>query len=86
MANLRDLMTEIILFTKKDCQKCDHVKERMPTGLNVIIMDVESIDGMAEAAYYEILEEDMPVLVVDEEVITGAIKITGRLKELSETN
>jgi hypothetical protein len=38
---------------------------------------------MAEAAYYEILEEDMPVLVVDEEVVTGAIKITSRLKELA---
>jgi len=78
-------MTEIILFTKKDCQKCDHVKEKMPAGLKVMIMDAETIEGMAEAAYYEVLEKDMPVLVVDEEVVTGAIKIIGRLKELAES-
>ncbi|MDD3398568.1 MAG: hypothetical protein PHW93_03110 [Candidatus Methanomethylophilaceae archaeon] len=76
-------MTEIILFTKQDCQKCDHIKERIPEGLKVEIVDAETVDGMAEAAYYEILEEDMPVLVVDEEVVTGAIKITSRLKELA---
>lgn len=79
-------MTEIILFTKKNCQKCDHVKEKMPAGLKLTIMDAESVDGMAEAAYYEILEKDMPILVVDEEVVTGAIKIIGRLKELAESN
>ena len=76
-------MTEIILFTKHNCQKCDHIKERIPAGLKVEIVDAESVDGMAEAAYYEILDEDMPVLVVDEEVVTGAIKITGRLKDLA---
>lgn len=79
-------MTEIILFTKKECQKCDHVKEKMPAGLSINIVDAESVDGMAEAAYYEVLEKDMPVLVVDEEVVTGAIKIIARLKELAESN
>lgn len=79
-------MTEIILFTKKDCQKCDHVKEKMPQGMDINIMDAESVDGMAEAAYYEIFEKEMPVLVVDEEVVTGAIKILARLKEIAESN
>ncbi|MGE4275038.1 MAG: hypothetical protein AB7E27_03115 [Candidatus Methanomethylophilaceae archaeon] len=78
-------MAEIILFTKQGCQKCDHIKERLPDGLEVAIIDTGSVDGMAEAAYYEILGEDMPVLVVDEEVVTGAIKITARLKELAGT-
>lgn len=79
-------MTEIILFTKKDCQKCDHVKEKMPQGMDINIMDAESVDGMAEAAYYEIFEKEMPVLVVDEEVVTGAIKILARLKKIAESN
>ena len=78
-------MTEIILFTKPDCQKCDHVKERMPAGLEVQIMDAETVDGLAEAAYYQILESEFPVLVVDEEVVTGAIKILDRLKNLAGT-
>lgn len=76
-------MTEVILFTKPDCQKCDHVKERLPPGLDLQIMDASTVDGMAEAAYYEILEAEFPVLVVDEVVITGAIKILDRLKQLA---
>ncbi len=76
-------MTEIILFTKSDCQKCDHVMEKMPEGVDVNILDAETVDGMALAAYHEILEEDMPVLVVDDVVFTGALKILNRLKELA---
>ena len=76
-------MTEIILFTKPDCQKCDHVKERIPAGVDVQFMDADTVDGMAEAAYYQILELEFPVLVVDEEVVTGAIKIIDRLKKLA---
>ncbi len=76
-------MKEIILFTKPDCQKCDHVKERLPAGVSVEILDAESVDGMAEAAYYEVLEEEFPVLVVDEEVVTGAIRILERLRSIA---
>ena len=76
-------MTDIILFTKPDCQKCDHVKERMPQGLAINIMDATTVDGMAEAAYFEILDSEFPVLVVDEEVVTGAIRILDRLKKLA---
>jgi len=75
-------MTEIILFTKPDCQKCDHVKERLPAGVDMEILDADSVDGMAEAAYYELLEEEFPVLVVDEEVVTGAIRILERLRSI----
>ncbi|MCL2607142.1 MAG: hypothetical protein FWD92_01100 [Methanomassiliicoccaceae archaeon] len=73
-------MPEVKLFTKNDCEKCEHVKERMPKGLEIEIINADTVDGLAEAAYYEIVEETFPVLVVDEEVICGAIPILEKLK------
>jgi len=75
-------MPEVLLFTKPDCQKCDWVKERLPEGVEMQILDATTTDGLAEAAFYEIIEEPFPVLVVDEEVVTGAIQIVDRLKSL----
>jgi len=76
-------MPEIKLFTKNDCEKCEHVKERMPKGLKIEIINADTVDGLAEAAYYEIVEETFPVLVVDEEVICGAIPILEKLKSIA---
>ena len=73
-------MPEILLFTKPDCQKCEYVKERMPSGLDV---DTSTPEGLAEAAYYEILGKNVPILVVDEQVVEGAIAIMSRLNELA---
>jgi len=76
-------MPEVKLFTKNDCEKCEHVKERMPKGLEIEIINADTVDGLAEAAYYEIVEETFPVLVVDEEVICGAIPILEKLKSIA---
>jgi len=76
-------MPEILLFTKPDCQKCDYVKERIPDGMEVQFIDASTVDGMAEAAFYELMEKPTPILVVDDEPITGAINIINRLKDLS---
>ena len=78
-------MPEIKLFTKDNCQKCEHVKERMPKGLTIQIINADTVDGLAEAAFYEIVEKTFPVLLVDEEVVSGtALQILERLNSLAE--
>jgi hypothetical protein len=76
-------MPEILLFTKPGCQKCDYIKERLPTGLMVNFVDTSTAEGLAEAAYYEILGKHTPILVVDDQVTEGAINIMARLNELA---
>jgi deoxyxylulose-5-phosphate synthase len=76
-------MPEILLFTKPGCQKCDWIKERIPSGLKVNIINMETAEGMAEAAYYELLNKHTPILVVDDTVTEGAINIMDKLKSLS---
>ena len=77
-------MAEIILFTKNNCGKCEHVKSKMPKGIDMRIVNADEIDGLAEAAFYEITELIFPVLVVDGEVVEGAIPILDRLKTLAK--
>ena len=77
-------MPEIKLFTKDDCGKCEHVKERMPKGLKVQIINADTIDGLAEAAYYELVEMEFPVLVVDDKIAASkALPILEKLKSLA---
>jgi hypothetical protein len=77
-------MAEIKLFTKNDCSKCEHVKSKMPKDLNIIIMNADEIDGLAEAAYYEITDKIFPVLVIDGEITEGAIPILDKLNALAK--
>jgi hypothetical protein len=76
-------MTEILLFTKPECKNCDYVKARIPVGVKVTYVDTSTAAGLAEAAYYELLNSPTPVLVVDDCIITGTINIMNKLKELS---
>jgi len=77
-------MTEIILFTKNNCGKCEHVKSRMPANLEIEIINVDELDGLATAAFYEVTEKIFPVLAVDGEIVEGAIPILDRLGELTD--
>jgi glutaredoxin len=77
-------MTEILLFTKPGCQKCDYVKARIPDGLAVEVVDTSQAEGLAEAAYYELLNKPTPVLVVDDVVVEGSINIMNKLKALAD--
>jgi glutaredoxin len=80
-------MSEVKLFTKNDCQKCEHVKGKMPKGLTVEIINADTVSGLAEAAYYEIVEKTFPVLVVDDEVFDGtALQVLEKLNSLAGTN
>ena len=77
-------MADIKLFTKDDCTKCDYVKERLPKGMNVEILNVDTVDGLAEGAYYGILDKGFPVLVLDDEYAAeGSINILEKIKEIS---
>ena len=77
-------MAEIKLFTKNDCGKCEHVKSKMPKDLKVTIMNADEVDGLAEAAFYEITDKIFPVLVIGDEIIEGAIPILDRLNALAK--
>jgi glutaredoxin len=77
-------MAEIKLFTKNNCGKCDYVKERLPEGLKIQIINVETVDGLAEGAFYEVLDKGFPVLVVDDvRVAEDATPVLKKLKELA---
>jgi len=51
--------------------------------LSINVLNMETADGLAEAAYYELLNHNAPILVVDEVVTEGAINIIDRLKNLA---
>lgn len=72
-------MSNLILFTKSDCQKCDYIKKRLPEDVKIRIVDMTTAEGMAEAAYYEILDKNLPILVADEKVVEGAINILSNI-------
>ena len=76
-------MPEVILFTKKDCQKCDYVKGKIPEGLQMRILDMDSVEGTAEAAYHELIGRHTPILVVDGEVYESAIDIKNKMADLA---
>ena len=75
---------DVLLFTKPECEKCDYVKEKIPEGMDIQIMDMTTTDGMAHAAYHEILEKYTPILVVGDEVVEGAIKIKNKMKKVAQ--
>jgi hypothetical protein len=77
------MVAEVLLFTKPDCEKCEYVKERIPGNLDIKVLDMTSTEGMAHAAYFEILEKYTPILVVGDEIVEGSIKIKNRMKELA---
>ena len=74
---------DVLLFTKPECEKCDYVKAKIPENLEIQIMDMTTTDGMAHAAYHEILEKYTPILVVGDEIVEGAIKIKNKMKEVA---
>jgi len=78
-------MPELMLFTKPDCEKCNYVKERLPSGLDIHLIDATTAEGMAEAAFYEVVGEPTPILVIDGEKVTGAINILNRLRSLADS-
>lgn len=61
-------MPKILLFTKKDCPRCPEAKEVVKAiageiKVEVKEYDVESVEGMAEAAYYMVLSTPSIIVV-----------------------
>ena len=75
---------DVLLFTKPECDKCDYVKAKIPENLEIKILDMTTTEGMAHAAYHEILEKYTPILVVGDEVVEGAIKIKNKMREIAQ--
>lgn len=74
----------MILFVKKNCEKCEFVKGKLPEDLKLKMMDVETPEGMAELAFYQLIqkaEQILPILIEDEgdnfspKVHLGAINV-----------
>ena len=62
---------KIQLFTQKNCPKCPTAKEtvreiKTERSVDVAEFDVDTVDGMAEAAYYGIMSTPSLVLVDQE--------------------
>ena len=69
-----------MLLTQPGCQKCDWLKEKLIPENGVQILDVTTPEGMAQAAYYELIEKNTPILITEEEkVIEGTIPIKNEL-------
>ena len=77
------LPEDVLLFTKPGCQKCDYLKEKIPEGLDIQIIDMSTVDGMAHGAYYELIERDMPILVHNDITTEGAIKIKNKMLDIA---
>ena len=52
-------MCEILVFVKKDCKNCAAAKKRAKEldkeGYNVIVHDLDTVDGLAESAFYSVM-------------------------------
>jgi glutaredoxin len=77
------------LFTKKNCGKCEYVKDHVDlkqAGVTVKVLSNENYEALAELAWHELVtvaETTMPILVLDNDTsITGAIKIKNYLLEI----
>lgn len=55
---------EVKLFIKEDCPRCPAAKRACEGVHNVQVFDVASIDGLAEASFYNVLATPS-VLVLD---------------------
>lgn len=77
------------LFTKKNCSKCDYVKDAFDLkdlGVKIQLIDPESPDILAELAWYELLElverGALPILVLDDgSNISSVVPIKKYLKQ-----
>lgn len=62
-------MKLIKIFTKSDCPKCPQAKkiaeELIKEGLEVVHYDLDTVEGLAEAAYYSILST--PSIIIENE-------------------
>ena len=60
-------LTKLKFFWRGDCRKCGHAKATCAKlegdGYEVEYFDVETVDGMAEAAFYQVASTPTAVIV-----------------------
>lgn len=58
-------------FVQEDCPQCGHAKEVLDKLIKMDVMvklfDIETVDGMTEAAFHEVLATPTTIIVDDEE-------------------
>ena len=69
---------KIKIFGKSDCAKCETTKNKVrhfigkwdaQEKVDIMFHDMETIDGMAEGAYHDVLEIPTTIIEKDEEVL-----------------
>ena len=72
-----------VLLTQDGCEKCDYVKQFIPDGAPIELMDAKTPAGMAEVAYHKLMGSHAPILILDDaEVVQGALQIKKKLQEI----
>lgn len=77
----KELLTGAHVITKPNCGKCDELKARLPTDIPLEIHSFDDVEGMALVAFHEAKYDPFPVLIYDNEKITGVINILRFLSE-----
>ena len=73
---------ETMLFTKPGCDNCDYIKDKLTPEMDINIIDMSTADGLADAAFYELIEKTLPILVHNEQIYEGTINIKKQLKTI----
>jgi len=84
-------MGKVIIITKKFCEDCEYVKEKIPKKLDVEIIDGTTTEGMAQLTFYERYDAEntvVPVLIVEDEGDEGSYigrdEIVNKMKEIAK--
>ncbi len=79
-------MESIKIFTKSNCPRCvalkDIAQELMKEGLKVVNYDLDTVEGLSEAAYYSILST--PSIVIEDESENEIASWRGVLPSIQE--
>lgn len=83
-----------VMFSKKGCTKCDYVRENLPPGTEIEILDIGTPEGLARLAWLSQVstaETQLPIMVDYEtgpellprikQVVTGAVKVKNALTD-----
>jgi len=85
---------KIKIFGKNNCAKCDTTKNKIKhfitkwevdSKVEVTFHDMETVDGMAEGAYHDVLQIPTTIVEKDEEILErwdGEVPQSNRIKEL----
>jgi len=72
---------KVLLIGKEGCRKCNQVKDMLKKrDIEYKYLDVNTVDGMAEIAYYGEDGSALPIIVVNNRSFRSAIKAIKTIK------